>query len=177
MCLNISEGIRPPSLTPPPPLYPHLSLWEVNVGEWKQEAQATVWLKRTAGIFSTGPAVPRPLFPPGPPGGYYCPLLWRTPRGNEVKLRKGPVNPDSFYIGSVCQSWHFKDINTRALLCDLYTTPTWDKGSHTMQPYNQNQNWSINHLFYNSSECGSFRRGNFSFMIAVSHLYIFVCYE
>lgn len=78
-----------PQSHPPPPLCPRLSLWEVNMGEWKQEAQATVWLKRTAGIFSSGLTVPRPLFPPGPLWGYYCPLLCQAPWRNKVKLRKG----------------------------------------------------------------------------------------
>jgi len=125
MCVLISLKASPHHLLSVPP-----SLWEVNTGEWKQEAQATVRLKRTAGIFSSGPAVPRPLFPPGPPGGYYCPLLCWAPWGNKAKLRKGPVNPDSFYIGTACQSlqWHLEDINTSPLLWDIHMTPAWYNG-------------------------------------------------
>lgn len=165
MCLDISKGIRSPSLTPPPPLGPPLSLWEVNVGEWKQEAQATVWLKRTAGIFSSSTLAP---VSSGATGRILLSAPLSGPAGKRGQAKKGSCQSRQLLYWS-CLSivalvqWHFKAINTRALLCDLHTTPTWDKGSDTMQPYNQNQNWSIYQLFYNSSKCGSFT----SFAVAI----------
>lgn len=78
-----------------------LSLWEVNVGDWKQEAEATVWLKHSAGIFSAGQS--NPLAPASfRPAGAHYPLSTpqRSPAG---KAGEGLLSCLTLYTRLVCQ--------------------------------------------------------------------------
>lgn len=68
-----------------------LSLWEVNVGDWKQEAEATVWLKHSAGIFSAGHSNPLALASFRPAGGHHYPLLNAALLEKQVRLRGAPI--------------------------------------------------------------------------------------